>query len=121
MDKFEASSELQKKLQDAQEAYEGDLSDRADAIEATILPLAKEVGLPFTYAELQEYEKANGFNPDGTGSEEVSDEELGQVAGGASAASGLLGKIDLVICGCAMYGTSPGGRPTLPTNNGRRW
>lgn len=127
MDKFEASPELQRKLQESQEEHAADVNDREEAVEVTILPLAQEIGLPFTYAELQEYEKANGYtNPDGTAAtDEIDDNELEQVAGGASVAISLarLGMMNTSACGCAVYGTSPSQRPTITPTPGKisRW
>ncbi len=53
-----------------------DVAMREKAAEAIILPLAQEVGLPFTLDELKEYEQEQlkGLN--------LSEDELEQVAGG---------------------------------------
>ena len=50
---------------------------REKAAEAIVLPLAKEVGLPFTLEELKEYEQ------DRLKEMHLSEDELEQVAGGA--------------------------------------
>ena len=53
-----------------------DLAFREKAAEAVIIPLAKEVGLPFTLEELKEYEQEQVKN------KALSEDELEQVAGG---------------------------------------
>ena len=63
MDKLATDKDLQAKV-----------NDRARAVEAVIIPAAKEAGFEFTIEELKEYEADN--------SGKVSKEELGAVAGG---------------------------------------
>ena len=53
-----------------------DAAMREKAVEAIIIPLAKEVGLPFTLEELKEYEQEQMKNMT------LSEDELDQVAGG---------------------------------------
>ncbi len=53
-----------------------DAAMREKAVEAIIIPLAKEVGLPFTLEELKEYEQEQVKN------KALSEDELEQVAGG---------------------------------------
>ena len=53
-----------------------DAAMREKAVEAIIIPLAKEVGLPFTLEELKEYEQDQMKNMT------LSEDELEQVAGG---------------------------------------
>ena len=53
-----------------------DAAMREKAVEAIIIPLAKEVGLPFTLEELKEYEQEQLKEMN------LSEDELDQVAGG---------------------------------------
>ena len=53
-----------------------DAAMREKAVDAIIIPLAKEAGLPFTLEELKEYEQEQMNNMT------LSDDELDQVAGG---------------------------------------
>ena len=53
-----------------------DAAMREKAVEAIIIPLAKEVGLPFTLEELKEYEQDQMKNMT------LAEDELDQVAGG---------------------------------------
>ena len=55
-----------------------DAAMREKAVEAIVIPLAKEVGLPFTLEELKEYEQ------DQMKEMNLSEDELDQVAGGRS-------------------------------------
>ena len=55
-----------------------DAAMREKAVDAIIIPLAKEVGLPFTLEELKEYEQEQLKNMT------LSEDELDQVAGGDS-------------------------------------
>ncbi len=116
MDKLAEDKNLQKRIEKAQADYKGDLTDREKSIPATVLPIAKEIGLEFTVAELKEYESENGYL--GDGKNELFEDELGNVAGGV----GNIGNVNVngfinvqrtpdlqAVCGCAMYGTSPGG------------
>ena len=54
-----------------------DAAMREKAVEAIIIPLAKEVGLPFTLEELKEYEQEQLKEMN------LSEDELDQVAGGS--------------------------------------
>ena len=69
-----SDEELQAKLKDAFEAYDGPKDDERAVFEATIAPIAAEAGLPCTY------EECLGFASAERG---LSDEELEAVAGGA--------------------------------------
>ena len=72
----EKLNEMDKKFVDTNEGSADDIAMREKAVEAIILPLAQEVGLPFTLDELKEYEQEQlkGLN--------LSEDELEQVAGG---------------------------------------
>ena len=72
---LKTDAELQKKVKAAQDAYKGDLKDDAKVAEAVLLPIAKEIGLPFTVADFNAYKDAQEG--------EASDDELEAVAGGA--------------------------------------
>ena len=54
-----------------------DAAMREKAVDAIIIPLAKEIGLPFTLEELKEYEQEQMKNMT------LSEDELDQVAGGS--------------------------------------
>ena len=69
---------LDKKFADTNEGSADDIAMREKAVEAIIIPLAKEVGLPFTLEKLKEYEQEQMNNMT------LSDDELDQVAGGAA-------------------------------------
>ncbi len=66
MDKLATDKDLQAKV-----------NDRAKAVEAVIIPVAKEAGFDFTVEDLKAYEKGIA---DGT----ISKEELDAVAGGST-------------------------------------
>ena len=72
----EKLNEMDKKFADTNEGSVDDAAMREKAVEAIIIPMAKEVGLPFTLEELKEYEQEQMNNMT------LSDDELDQVAGG---------------------------------------
>jgi len=74
---LEANEELQKKIAAADAAYSGDSEDKAAAIEAIVLPIAKKAGFDFTAEELLSLEIP-------TKEGEISEDELEAVAGGAA-------------------------------------
>ena len=74
---LEANQELQKKIAAADAAYNGDTEDKKAAVEAIILPIAKEVGFDFTAEELISF-KPSAQNEDC----EFTEDELEAVAGG---------------------------------------
>ena len=67
---------LQKKIAAADAAYNGDTGDKKAAVEAIVLPIAKEAGFDFTAEEMLEAETA--VNSEG----EFTEDELEAVAGG---------------------------------------
>ena len=67
---------LDKDFAEKNGASADDAAMREKAVDAIIIPLAKEVGLPFTIEELKEYEQEQMKNMT------ISDDELDQVAGG---------------------------------------
>ena len=67
---------LDKKFADTNEGSADDTAMREKAIEAVIIPLAEEAGLPFTLEELKEYEQEQMKEMN------LSEDELDQVAGG---------------------------------------
>ena len=67
---------LDKDFAEKNEGSADDAAMREKAVEAIVLPLAKEVGLPFTLEELKEYEQDQMNNMT------LSEDELDQVAGG---------------------------------------
>ena len=82
-----------------------DAAMREKAVEAIIIPLAKEVGLPFTLEELKEYEQEQMKNMT------LSDDELDQVAGGGlrlKGAGGSNGESSKPGAYCAFLGVGFG-------------
>ena len=69
---------LDKKFADTNEGSADDIAFREKAVEAIVIPLAEEVGLPFTLEELKEYEQEQLKEMT------LSEDELDQVAGGDS-------------------------------------
>ena len=67
---------LDKKFADTNEGSADDIAFREKAVAAIVIPLAEEVGLPFTLEELKEYEQDQMKNMT------LSEDELDQVAGG---------------------------------------
>ena len=67
---------LDKKFADTNEGSADDIAFREKAVAAIVIPLAEEVGLPFTLEELKEYEQDQMNNMT------LSEDELDQVAGG---------------------------------------
>ena len=67
---------LDKDFAEKNEGSADDIAFREKAVAAIVIPLAEEVGLPFTLEELKEYEQEQlkGLN--------LSEDELEQVAGG---------------------------------------
>lgn len=53
---YNADPELQKRVRDAEAMYPGSLELREPLVEDVLLPVAKELGLPFSVKELQKYE-----------------------------------------------------------------
>ena len=72
----EKLNEMDKKFADTNEGSADDAAMREKAVETIIIPLAKEVGLPFTLEELKEYEQEQLKEMN------LSEDELDQVAGG---------------------------------------
>ena len=73
---------LDKDFAEKNECSADDAAMREKAVEAIIIPLAQEVGLPFTLEELKEYEQDQVKNMT------LSDDELDQVAGGKNLKKG---------------------------------
>ena len=73
---------LDKDFAEKNGASTDDAAMREKAVEAIIIPLAKEVGLPFTLEELKEYEQEQIKEMN------LSEDELDQVAGGRVRAGG---------------------------------
>ncbi len=67
---------LDKDFAEKNEGSADDIAFREKAVAAIVIPLAKEVGLPFTLEELKEYEQEQLKEMN------LSDDELDQVAGG---------------------------------------
>ncbi|MBO6245393.1 MAG: Nif11-like leader peptide family natural product precursor [Anaerovibrio sp.] len=73
---------LDKEFAEKNGASTDDAAMREKAVESVVIPLAEEVGLPFTLEELKEYEQDQMKNMT------LSEDELDQVAGGAIKAGG---------------------------------
>ncbi|MCR4907465.1 MAG: Nif11-like leader peptide family natural product precursor [Lachnospiraceae bacterium] len=79
-EKVMKDEELQKKLEAAAKAYEGDRTDEKAVFEAVIIPIAREAGLEFSFEEADEVRKMaeNG---------ELELSEMQEVAGGSMVGS----------------------------------
>ena len=73
---YDNDEALRKRIEDAEAAYPGRLEIRDAVIEAVLLPVAKELGLPFTLRDLRVYESVMSAKrcPD----EEMTEEELSE-------------------------------------------
>lgn len=73
---YDSDEALRKRIEDAEAAYPGSLEIRDAVIEAVLLPVAKELGLPFTLRDLRVYESVMSAKrcPD----EEMTAEELSE-------------------------------------------
>ena len=73
---YDSDETLRKRIEDAEAAYPGSLEIRDAVIEAVLLPVAKELGLPFTLRDLRVYESVMSAKrcPD----EEMTEEELSE-------------------------------------------
>lgn len=76
IEEVRCNGELQEKLTKMGDAYQGDRKDLASAVRQNILPVAKEMNLPFTVEEYVECVKGQSQN------RELTEEELNQVVGG---------------------------------------
>ena len=95
---------LDKDFAEKNEGSADDIAMREKAVEAIIIPLAKEVGLPFTLEELKEYEQEQAKNMN------LSEDELDQVAGGRMKGGGSNGNGESSKPGayCAFLGVGFG-------------
>lgn len=73
---YDNDEALRKRIEDAEAAYPGSLEIRDAVIEAVLLPVAEELGLPFTLRDLRVYESVMSAKrcPD----EEMTEEELSE-------------------------------------------
>ena len=73
---YDSDAALRKRIEDAEAAYPGSLEIRDAVIEAVLLPVAKELGLPFTLRDLRVYESVMSAKrcPD----EEMTEKELSE-------------------------------------------
>ena len=94
----EKLNEMDKNFAEKNGTSADDAAMREKAAEAIILPLAQEVGLPFTLDELKEYEQEQlkGLN--------LSEDELEQVAGGVPKNTNSRNGVN----GCAYIGVGFG-------------
>jgi len=95
---------LDKKFADTNEGSADDIAFREKAVAAIVIPLAKEVGLPFTLEELKEYEQEQLKEMN------LSEDELDQVAGGRTEPRGRHGddKKGYSSAACAIVGVGIG-------------
>ena len=103
---------LDKKFDESNEASLDDAAMREKAAAAIVLPLAEEIGLPFTIEELKEYEEEQLREMT------LSDDELDQVAGGYlkdSSDSSKSKRVDCNHAACAYIGVEIG----LKKKNGK--
>jgi len=66
-ERYEAENALRQRVQEAVACYPGSLEVRESLAEAVLLPIAAELGLPFTLQELRAYEtrkKLSRVKPD---------------------------------------------------------
>ncbi len=66
-ERYEAEPELKQRVEDAVACYPGSLEIRESLAEAVLLPIAEELGLPFTLQDLRAYEtriKLSRIKPD---------------------------------------------------------
>ena len=66
-EKYESDPALRTRVEEAVACYPGSLEIRESLVEAVLLPIAEELGLPFTVAELRAYEtrkKLSRIKPD---------------------------------------------------------
>ena len=73
---YDNDEALRKRIEDAEAAYPGSLEIRDAVIEAVLLPVAQELGLPFTLRDLRVYESVMSAKrcPD----EEMTEKELSE-------------------------------------------
>ena len=73
---YDNDEALRKRIEDAEAAYPGSLEIRDAVIEAVLLPVARELGLPFTLRDLRVYESVMSAKrcPD----EEMTEDELSE-------------------------------------------
>ena len=57
-EKYETDGALRQRVADAVACYPGSLEIRESLVSAVLLPIAKELGLPFSLEELRAYETA---------------------------------------------------------------
>ena len=94
---------LDKDFAEKNEGSADDAAMREKAVEAIVIPLAKEVGLPFTLEELKEYEQEQLKEMN------LSEDELDQVAGGRlKGGGGGNGKSSKPGAYCAFLGVGFG-------------
>lgn len=102
-DLLSSDSECQEKLKAAVEAYTGE-QDEKSVFDNLLLPLAKEYGLSATYDEFKEF---TGALVGGT-EDELSEDELAQIAGGKDSGYGFC----FAVGGGDMFGAKSSYAPT---------
>jgi hypothetical protein len=95
---------LDKDFAEKNEGSADDIAFREKAVAAIVIPLAEEVGLPFTLEELKEYEQEQLKEMN------LSEDELDQVAGGKRVGRGYSDKSGTGHNACAFIGVGFGSR-----------
>ena len=65
---YDSDEALRRRVAEAEACYPGSLEIREDVVENVLLPIAEELGLPFTVKELRSYEtrmKLRRIKPEG--------------------------------------------------------
>ena len=73
---YDSDEALRKRIEDAEAAYPGSLEIRDAVIEAVLLLVARELGLPFTLRDLRVYESV--MSAKRCPGEEMTEEELSE-------------------------------------------
>ncbi len=77
-ERYDADEALRRRVAEAEAAYPGSLEIRESLVEAVLLPIAEELGLPFTVKDLRGYElkkKLKNAKPDVPIGEDEPEEE----------------------------------------------
>ena len=93
---------LDKDFAEKNEGSADDIAFREKAVAAIVIPLAEEVGLPFTLEELKKYEQEQLKEMN------LSEDELDQVAGGHQTSGGLPNGKPSYKAACAIVGVGIG-------------
>jgi len=73
-EKYDSDEQLRQRVEDAVALYPGSLEIREAVVEEVLLPIAADIGLPFTLNDLRKYETKKKLSH--LGQDEVTDQEL---------------------------------------------